>query len=131
MANSILARVLTLVEEGLHPSVVWAEPIAPGRWLVRITLDDFVPPGEGVLSIDRKALPEGVSLSGFERHPDDETTLAHASDAVIETWMREVASAGKAPDMAKLGNRWLTKPIEWLREPMRTKLLEKYRGGKT
>jgi len=128
MSNPILSRVLDRVAEGLHPSAVHVSPNGPGAWRVAISLSDLVPLGEGggPATVDRKDMPCGVLLTGWESYPDDVVSLAGVSDEVVETWVREVARSGRAPDVAKVGENWMTKPIEWLKEPMRSILLRKY-----
>ena len=129
MNNPALAFVLSLVEEGLHPSAVAIE-WRDGGWRCRVSVLDFVPLGEGDLEmrIDRSALPEGVTMSGKDRYPDQIRAMPEChSEEVAESYVREIAEAGKAPDYARIGETyWLTKPIEWMPEPIRSALLRRH-----
>lgn len=125
--NQALQFVLGLVGEGYHPSSVVIDRGSDG-WLVRVTLDDWAPHGEGCgnidVAIDRDNLPEGVTVGAIERFGDRSQLLSGCeSEEVAETWISEIANVGGAPDYARHGGtKWLTKPIEWLREPLRSAL---------
>lgn len=126
--NPALDFVYTLAEQGYHPSTVVIETTGK-RWQVRVTLDDWLPPGEtpgrptGASSEDP---PPGVSAKVGDRFDDRVVPLRHCSDTLAERWIRQIAETGKARDYARIGDRrWITKPIEWLREPLRSALSRK------
>jgi hypothetical protein len=125
MHNPILDFVLSLVDEGLHPSVVIVENNS-GRWQCRVELDDWCALGDGgadAVTIDRSNFPDGVSARGRERFAARLMPLELPSRTDVDSWVRAVAVAGIAPDVAWIGGSCLTKPINWLREPLRSALL--------
>lgn len=128
MDNQALHFVLGLADEGYHPSNVIIDRESSGLFVVRVTLDDWAPHGEGCgnieVAIDRENLPEGITVRAIERFGDRSQLLSGCeSEEVAETWIAEIAKVGGAPDYAKIGGtKWLTKPIEWLREPLRSAL---------
>jgi hypothetical protein len=138
--NPILNALLAIADEGWHPMSVSAERWAtsPGVWRVTIELDDWLPWGEGsgeleqhAIKFDASNMPKGVLAAGMERAPSRRYTLG-ATEAQVETWVREVKEIGKAPDWARFNRKeegrlcFLAKPIEWMKEPLRTVLLAKY-----
>jgi hypothetical protein len=123
--NPALDFVRTLAEQGYHPSTVVIETTG-NRWQVRVTLDDWLPPGElpgrrvGANNHDRT---QRVSVAGRDRFDDQVVALRHCSEGLAERWIQQIAETGKARDYARIGDRrWITKPIEWLREPLRSAL---------
>jgi hypothetical protein len=123
--NPALDFVRSLTEQGYHPSTVVIEA-AGNRWQVRVTLDDWLPRGE--LPRDRigdntNDIPQSVSVMGRDRVEDQVVPLGHCSEELAETWIQQIAETGKARAYARIGDhRWITKPIEWLREPLRSAL---------
>lgn len=130
MSNPILDFVLDLAAEGLHPSAVSVES-ADGLWRCRVELDDWCPLGDGgdkehVVSVDRTGLPDGVSIKARERFSPSTLPLELPERGSIAAWMADVAAAGHAPDVVRVTPiHYLTKPIEWLREPIRSALLRR------
>lgn len=123
--NQAMDFVLALVDEGYHPSVVVVEQVESG-WQVRVTLDDWCTLGDGGetrVRLDRNNLPPGITTRATERMADQVLAIDCESVEVAETWVREIAARGKAPDYASLAGRWITKPVDWLREPLRSALL--------
>jgi hypothetical protein len=118
--NPILAAVLAEAAEGYHPSGVWAEPAGPGRWRITITRCDYVPLGEGgdlprhAVTVARNDMPQGVACTGADRAEDKAIDGLRASAEAVETWIREVAEVGQAPDWAKIGPAYFTRPRRWL-----------------
>lgn len=126
--NPILEYVLELAGEGLHPRLVAVERV-DGHWRCRVEFDDWCALGDGgesespyAVAVDRDNLPDGVSVRGRERFSPRCLALELPTREEIESWIRGVAVAGGSPDMAWIGDRCLTKPIEWLREPLRSAL---------
>jgi len=128
MHNHALEFILALADEGYHPSTIRIEH-TPYGWRIRVTLDDWAAGGEGgdlphhKVLIDRDNAPDGVSINERSRFEDQVKPLKHCTEEIAETWIREIAQAGKAPDYARIGaTDWITRPIEWLRDPLRTQL---------
>ncbi len=125
MSNPILDFVHQLAAEGLHPSTVNVELELDCQ--VRVELDDWCALGDGgndTLSVDREGLPEGVTIKGRERFAARTMPLESPDRDTVDRWMQEVAKAGRAPDAVWLTSiHCLTKPIEWLREPLRSALI--------
>lgn len=133
MTNPILDRILELVSDGLHPHVVAAE-LVNGEWRGRIELDDWTALGEAgdnlavhAVTIDRSQIPPGVAVSGKDRWPPQIVILPAVTRSACEQWIREIAKVGSAPDYAWSGDCCLTKPIRWMREPLRSALAGKYK----
>jgi hypothetical protein len=117
--------VLSLVAEGYHPSVIVVERVE-SKWQVRVTLDDWCSLGDGGetnVRLDRNDLPPGIAARATERMADQVRAIECESSELAETWLREIAGIGKAPDYANVAGRWITKPVAWLREPIRSALL--------
>jgi hypothetical protein len=126
--NQAISFVLSLVNEGYHPSVVVVEQVQ-SQWQVRVTLDDWCSLGEGgaaSVKLDRRNMPQGTTVKGKQRMADQIAQLTCDSPEVAETWVREIAEIGKSPDFASISGKWVTKPIAWLREPIRSALLRRY-----
>lgn len=133
MANPIIDKITELAKSGLHPSNIRADRDGE-NWTLRISLDDWIPLGEGesrkyAISLDRENLPEGISVRAIERWPDETMDLPFPRE-VVEAWINQTAEYGKAPDVAHVnaggdGEYFLTKPVIWLREPLRSALTKK------
>lgn len=127
MPNPLIEFIAELAAEGLHPSVIAVESI-DGAWQARVEFDDWCGLGDGgsetAVTIDRSNMPTGVKVFGRERFAARTMPLELPCRDSVDAWMREVATVGRAPDVA-----WVTplhcvaKPIEWLREPLRSALL--------
>lgn len=127
-----------LVDSGLHPAAVsicrngdaWTSQISLSDWAPSDEVGDNLP--HHGITIDRDNLPAGVSMQSSARWPDDVIELPSMSDEQAEALIAAVATYGLAPDwaafaeMGKRPHRWLTKPINWLSEPIRSALLTKY-----
>lgn len=141
--NPILNCVLTMADLGWHVHAVAARRV-DGQWVACIDVQDNVPDGwtwEAVGGIDasqyRIIAPPvgpldgvpGVTVQHWINRPGPyQFPLPPESADIYEQWIAEVARAGHAPDWAWLGDgHILTKPIEWLVEPLRSALLRKYR----
>jgi hypothetical protein len=131
--NPILSAVLALVAEGYHPSIVRVTRISASHWSLSVVLDDWCTHGEGgdlpnhAVMVDLANLPDGLRFAGRERMQNHTGTI-DGSEEAVETWIRQVAEAGKATDWAiiepdSVGKEYVTKPVEWLREPLRSALL--------
>ena len=137
----MIAQIERLVADGLHPCAASIERVG-SDWTSSIMLDDWADTAElgdtlahHVVTLDRSKIPDGVSVSDNSRWPPDVIPLARMSDEVAEAMIGEIARLGLAPDWAafavpgKRPHHWLTKPIIWMREPLRTALLRKYGHG--
>ena len=134
----IHSQIDRLTAAGLHPLAV--SICRDGdKWTCRIALDDWCDTAElgdtlphHVVTLDRAGLPPGVEVSDTSRWPADVIDLPPMSDEQAEALIARVATNGLAPDWAAFAVRgsrphhWLTKPIQWMREPLRTALLKKY-----
>jgi hypothetical protein len=134
----IHSQIDRLVAAGLHPKAVSIRRDG-NKWTCRVALDDWCDTDElgdtlphHVITLNRASLPPGVEVSDMSRWPDDVIDLPAMSDEQAEALIAGVASYGLAPDWAAFaapGSRpqhWLTKPLQWLREPPRTALLKKH-----
>lgn len=143
MDNPILKTVLTMVDCGWHVSTVCAVRI-DGRWRAEIDVTDNVPDGwtwaevggEDYATYTIKGPPEGplagvpgVTVHLWINRPSPyRFDLPPESIDAYDQWISEVARVGKAPDYARISDhRIITKPIEWMREPLRAALLRKYK----
>lgn len=127
--NPILQFVLDLADEGLHPSCIVVERVE-GAWQCRVELDDWCSLGDGDnparVSVDRTDLPSGVSVHAVERFAPRILPLEMPDRDQITAWIQAVAHAGHAPDYGWIGDhRCLTKPVMWLREPLRSALMQR------
>jgi hypothetical protein len=125
VSNLIVDRCIALHAEGYHVSSVMISMDGPGRLRVSIGRANMVPIGEGgqsaphhTVSVDRAALPPGVTCTGWERVEDDVVTLPGNAEQA-EALIRDVAQAGRAVDWAQFRGdtpdypHYLTKPAAW------------------
>lgn len=144
MSNIILTTVQTMSDCGWHISSVSVVRGAGGEWHCEINVQDNVPDGwtwdsVGGQSASRSHViqspPQGplVGIAGvtveswINRPPAYILALPPESIDIYEQWIAETARVGKSPDYAWLANHThlLTKPIEWMAEPLRSGLLRK------
>jgi hypothetical protein len=129
MDNQIMQFVEAVITDGLHPTAVSVQQVTTSTHEVRVTVQDWIIGPEGGdecgphnnVSIDRKNIPQGVSLTEMSRYPDQTILLTGTSIEMIDQWMMDVAKSGDAKDVARFdyGNgdlRWLTLPKKWRRQ---------------
>lgn len=124
--NPVLARIESLVAEGLPVSAVRVELRGRGRWRAFISIPAYLQLGEGDgscgpgYSVEIAPPPPGVTLQGWERYPD-QTVEFDGSEEVAEAVVREVATVGAADDWARFDGggesypHFVTKPNRWYR----------------
>lgn len=124
MTNPITARCEALHAEGYSVSAVMISNAGSGRLRVSISRPDYVPLGEGGdcerhrITIDRKNIPQGVGVSGYDRCEDDVIELL-GNEEQAEALIRSVCADGRAQDWARFDGEtadyphWLTKPNKW------------------
>lgn len=136
--STVSDQIARLVADGLHPSAVsirrdgnvWTSRVMLDDWCDAAELGDTLP--HHTVTIDRSAIPSGVDVSDMARWPDDVIPLPPMSDEQAEALITAVAQIGLAPDWAKFTepgqspHHYLTKPLLWLREPLRSALLRKH-----
>lgn len=123
--NPIVKKCEALREEGYSVSAVTIRRTGENRLQVNISMNTFVPEAEGSdeignysVVIDRKNLPNGMTIGGFSRVPDEIMHLA-GNEEQAEALIKEVATVGEACDFAKFNGdtpdypHWLTKPDKW------------------
>ena len=125
--NDVIREVQRLHDEGWSIDQVRVEKQMVNRWLVTIGRNTMVPLGEGgdcgnyAMTIDRKNLPEEVSVQGFER-PDDVLIVVFANEEQIEAIMRDLAKDGESYDLVRIGGEepsyphFATKLMAWNRK---------------